>query len=236
MPRPPRITRQLVLDAAMRLVEEEGLDALTMRCLGDRLGTDPAMVYRHFSGKEELLEALADAVFVEHTESSTATSRNAASPGARSSGDWQDALRQMAHGIRAALLAHPALIGLAVRRPPRGEATYRGIDAGLGVLLSAGLSKQDAALGYQAVLFYALGFAVLEAPFAASPDGGLEQHAQTQQALADLSSQEYPSITATVDHLYGPDLHTQFDYGVRLLIAGLATKAPALGAPSRPQP
>ena len=225
MPRPQRITRELVLDAAMRLVHEEGLDALTMRKLGDRLGTDPAMVYRLFAGKDELLEALADAVFAsagreDHSNPSPAA---AADP----TDDWQEVLRQMAHGIRAALLTQPTLIGVAVMRPPRGEATFRGIDVGLGVLLSAGLSEEDAAYGYQAVLFYALGFAVLEAPFAAAPDGGAEQQARTHQALAVLPAEQYPSIAATVRHLYGPDLEIQFDYGLRLLITGLAAKVPS---------
>jgi len=229
MPRSQRITRELVLDTAMRLVETEGLDALTMRKLGDHLGTDPAMVYRLFKGKDELLEALADAVFAsaDRDDRSGASPAPKAVPAAPRAGEWQEVLRQMADGIRAALLTQPTLIGVAVRRPPRGEATFHGIDAGLGVLLSAGLSPKDAAYGYQAVLFYALGFAVLEAPFAAEPDGGAAQQARTHQALAELPAERYPSIAATIDHLYGPDLQGQFDYGLRLLIDGLAAEVPA---------
>ena len=234
MPRPQRITRELVLDAAMRLVEEEGLDALTMRKLGDRLGTDPAMVYRRFKDKDELLEALADEVFAsagrgdggDGGDGGSWSDTRAAAPAAPQPADWQEGLRQMAHGVRAGLLAHPTLMGVAVRRPPRGEATFRGINAGLGVLLAAGLSEEDAAYGYQAVLFYALGFAVLEAPFAAAPDGGVAQQAQTHRALAQLPAEQYPSVAATIDHLYGPDLEGQFDYGLRLLITGLTAKVP----------
>lgn len=229
MPRPQRITRELVLDVAMRVVEKEGLDALTMRKLGDYLGTDPAMVYRLFKGKDELLEALADAVFASAGPDNRISTSPApqAAPRKPQAGDWQDVLREMAHGIRAALLTQPTLIGVAVRRPPRGEATFHGIDAGLCVLLSAGLSPKDAAYGYQAVLFYALGFAVLEAPFAAEPDGGAAQQARTHHALAELPAEQYPSVAATIDHMYGPDLQDQFDYGLRLLIAGLAVKVPS---------
>lgn len=201
----------------MGLVEEEGVDALTMRRLGERVGADPAMVYRMFRNKDELLEALADEVFSSASLERVAPASSPPYP----EGDWRAAVHRLAHGVRAALLAHPALIGLAVRRPPRGEATYRGIDAGLGVLLSAGLSPRDAALGYQAVLFYTLGFAVLEAPFAAAADGGAAQQAATQRSLSALSSEDYPHIAATVEDLYGPDLTAQFDHGLRLLIAGL---------------
>ncbi len=220
MPRQRRVTLDVVLDAALELVDEEGLDALTMRRLGGRVGTDPAMVYRLFSSKEGLLEALVDRVF-------RAPNPDDGRPRRGSTDDptdlpWQEVTRQMAHGIRAALAAHPELIDAAVRRPPRGEVTFRGIDGGLAVLLAAGLSAEDAALGYQALLFYALGFAVLEAPFAGAPDRGHGQQAETHDALAKLSPAEYPHVAATIDHLYGPDLTGQFDYGLRLLIDGLA--------------
>ena len=217
MPRPQRVTRELVLSAAMELVEEEGVDALTMRRLGERVGADPAMVYRMFRGKNELLESMADAVF-------SSVGGELAAPLPRPDypeDDWRAAVHQLAHRVRAALLAHPALIGLAVRRPPKGEATYRGMDAGLGLLMSAGLPPREAALGYQAVLFYTLGFAALEAPFAATPDGGAAQQAETHRSLAELPREQFPHIAATAEHLYGPDLTAQFDHGLRLMIAGL---------------
>jgi TetR/AcrR family tetracycline transcriptional repressor len=221
MPRPQRVTREMVLDAAMQLVQEEGVQALTMRRLGDRLSTDPAMIYRLFRNKSDLLEALADSVFTRPGDTTT-PGGDASAVGAPT--DWQRALHQMAHGIRAALLSHPNLIGVAVRRPPRGEATYRGIDTALGVLLTAGLTPKDAAQAYQAVLFYALGFAVLEQPFASSPDGGVAQQGDTHRVLAALPAQAYPNIAAAIDHLYGPDLEAQFDYGLQLLIAGIADR------------
>ncbi len=221
MARPQRITRELLLEAAMQLVDTEGLDGLTMRRLGERVGADAAMVYRAFANKDELLEALADRVF------SHARGRGAAE-GPQEPDDGAEPLehlRQAAHGIRAALLAHPALIGVAVRRPPRQEATFRGMDAGLSLLLSSGLTPRDAARGYQAVLFYALGFAVLEAPFSGAADRGAEQQRQTQRALAALPAEDYPHVAATAEHLYTPDLDGQFDYGLRLLLDGLRSRA-----------
>ncbi len=233
MPRPVRVTRERLLEAALELVDEEGLEALTMRRLGHRAGVDPAMVYRLFDSKEDLLEALADAVFA---GASRPPQREHLAHPARpqKAGDWQTSLHDVGHGIRSALLAHPALIGLAVRRPPRGEVTYRGIDAGLGLLLSAGFSEADAAWGYQAVLFYALGFAALEAPFAAAPDGGVAQQASTREALAALPPDRYPHVAATLPHLYGADLTAQFDYGLRTMIAGLASRTdPTNESPAR---
>jgi hypothetical protein len=105
-----------------------------------------------------------------------------------------------------------------------------GIDAGLGLLLTAGLDAESAAKGYQAVLFYTLGFAALEAPFAAAPDGGVQDQADTHAVLAALPAEEYPNIAAAIVHLYGPDLTSQFDHGLRLLLAGLQEKSRTAGA------
>jgi TetR/AcrR family tetracycline transcriptional repressor len=218
VPRPQRITRDLLLDAAMQIVDAEGLEALTMRRLGHAVGAVPAMAYRFFADKSQLVEALADRLFAQARDQGSGAELPTA--GAR----WPtelERLRLVAHGIRRALLAHPALAAAAVRRPPRQEATLRGVDAGLGLLLSAGLGPEDAAKGYQAVLFYTLGFAAIEAPFAAAADRGVQDQADTHAVLARLPPSDYPHIAATVDHLYGPDLTAQFDHGLRLLLAGL---------------
>jgi AcrR family transcriptional regulator len=216
MPRRARVTRDTVLRAALRVVDAEGLDALTMRRLGDEMGADAAMVYRVFPGKDELLEALADLVFGEAPERGP---RRAGEGGAV---DGFERLRQAAHGVRLALLAHPALIGVAVRRPPRQPATFRGMDAGVGLLLAEGLEPPEAARSYQAVLFYTLGFAVLEAPFAAADDGGRADQAATQAAIAALPAEEYPNLAVTSRCLYEPDLTAQFDHGLRRLLEGVA--------------
>jgi AcrR family transcriptional regulator len=227
MPRPQRITRELLLDAAMQILDTEGLDALTMRRLGREVGAAAAMVYRFFADKEQLVEALADRVFGQGRKGSRSPD---AAPHVAVVPEWADQLHAAAHGIRRALLAHPALVPAAVRRPPRQEATLHGIDAGLGLLLAGGLDPESAAKGYQAVLFYTLGFAALEAPFAATPDGGVQDQADTHAVLAALPAEDYPHIAACLAHLYGPDLNAQFDHGLRLLITGLEAHARTVGA------
>jgi TetR/AcrR family tetracycline transcriptional repressor len=219
MPRPARVTREATLRAALRVVDREGLAALTMRRLGEELGADAAMIYRIFPGKDDLLEALADQVFGEAPE------RGAATVGTSAPADWYESLRLSAHGIRQALLAHPALIEIAVRRPPRQAGTFRGMDAGVGLLRGAGLSRREAAHDYQAVLFYALGFAVLEAPFAAAVDGGRADQEATQRAIKALPPHDYPHLAAASSFLYDADLTTQFDHGLRLLLDGVARHA-----------
>ncbi|MGY1985688.1 TetR/AcrR family transcriptional regulator [Blastococcus sp. SYSU DS0669] len=223
MPRSQRITRDGLLEAAMQIVDAEGLDRLTMRRLGQAVGAVPAMVYRFFADKSELVEALADRLFAQARDGRLGPEPP---PGAPCRPAELERLRLAAHRTRRALLAHPALVAAAVRRPPPQEATLHGFDAGLGLLLTAGLDPAAAAKGYQAVLFYTLGFAALEAPFAASPDGGVQDQADTHSVLARLPADHYPHIAATVDHLYGADLTAQFDHGLRLLLGGLRAQLP----------
>ncbi len=223
MPRPQRITRERLLDAATQIADTEGLDGLTMRRLGQAVGAAPAMVYRFSADTSELVVALADRLFA---QARVDPSSAGPAPAPLCPPELEQ-LRQVAHGIRRALLAHPALVAGAVRRPPRQEATLHGMDAGLGLLLRAGLEPEAAAKGYQAVLFYTLGSAAIEAPFAAAADGGAQDQADTHAVLARLPAPDYPHIAATVDHLYGPDLTAQFDHGLRLLLAGLRMQLPA---------
>jgi AcrR family transcriptional regulator len=223
VPRPRRITREVLLEAAMQILDAEGLEALTLRRLSREVDAAAAMVYRFFADKDELVEALADRVFAQGGLTPAGSPPHAVGAG------WADQLRLVAHGIRSALLAHPTLVPAAVRRPPRQEATLRGIDAGLGLLLTAGLDPESAARGYQAVLFYTLGHAALEVPFAAAPDGGAKDQAETHAVLAALPAENHPHIAATIDHLYGPDLTAQFDHGLGLLISGLQAQCRTVG-------
>src|SRR5262245_15059712 len=93
------LNRETVVRAALALVDAEGLDALSMRKLAERLDVEAMSLYNHVRDKADLLDALQDAMM--------------AGLGARArGGDWRALLERMATEIRAALLAHPALIPL----------------------------------------------------------------------------------------------------------------------------
>jgi hypothetical protein len=71
-----------------------------------------------------------------------------------------------------------------------------------------------------------LGLAAIEAPFAATRDGGVQDQADTHVVLTRLPADDHPNIAATPPHLYGPDLTVQFDHGLRLLLVGLRAQLP----------
>jgi TetR/AcrR family tetracycline transcriptional repressor len=226
--RAPRnsLTDQRILHDALALVDELGLNGLTTRALGHRLGVDSTAVYRHFRDKDELLTALADHIM-----------GGAGQPPASTDGDGslRGQLRSACLCLRRALLAHPAMTAIVVRRPPRGTTTWAVTEHALGLLRQAGLSDQNAARAYQALLFYTLSHAMLEAPYAAlDPEQAAAELAASRLRYASLPASRYPNTAAAAPHLYGP-LEEQFTYGLDRLLDGLglaATDRPATTTPT----
>jgi AcrR family transcriptional regulator len=120
-----------VLTAALDLARG-GLDAVSMRALGARLGADPTAVYWYFRTKDELLEAMADAVV-------------AGDQPAPQTGQPAEDLAAAFGNFRASLLAHPALAPVVARRPPTSQATRERADRVLALLAPAGLDPATAA-------------------------------------------------------------------------------------------
>ena len=99
-----KITREVVLAAALELIDAGGADALTMRRLARALGRDPMILYRHAPNKAALLDGVAETVLAQLTV-------DAADP------DWAAQLRAVARHYRALALAHPRVVPLLVTRP-----------------------------------------------------------------------------------------------------------------------
>src|SRR5579872_4152407 len=121
-----------VVQAALALLDEVGLDELTMRRLAERLGVKAASLYRHVRNKEELLALLGDEISAEI-------------PLPRGSGPWQDQLTEMAWNVRRGLLAHRDAARVLASTPPAGPERMRHIEAVLRILKTAGLSDRQAA-------------------------------------------------------------------------------------------
>ena len=212
--RAPRgsLSREKVLAAALELARG-GLDAVSMRALGARLGADPTAVYRYFRTKDELLDAMADAV-VAGDRPVPQTGRPA------------EDLAAAFENFRRSLLAHPALVPVVARRPPAGQATQEGADRVLALLAGAGLDAATAAAAYQALLFYTLGHALLEAPYALmGPDATGQERQQVRDQLA-ASSPGHGHLAAAAPRLY-TDMDRQFRYGLDLMLTGLGLRKSA---------
>src|SRR4051812_32385650 len=100
------LTRERVCAEALALVDEEGLEALSMRRLGARLGVEAMSLYRHVRDKADLLDALHAAVL-------------GGLQAELHKGDWRELLNNLARALRKALLSHPHVVPLFATRPVR---------------------------------------------------------------------------------------------------------------------
>jgi AcrR family transcriptional regulator len=205
----PRLTRERVLETAVARADAGGLEALSMRKLGQELGVEAMALYHHFANKDALVDAMVDVVFSEIDVPE-------AGP------DWRAAMRRRAISVRDALLRHRWAIGLMESRRTPGPANLRHHDAVIGSLRSGGFDIAMAAHAYSLLDSYIYGFALtkMNLPFQASEEVG--EVAQTM--LEPFPAGEYPHLLEILtDHVMKPgyDYGDEFEYGLDLILDGL---------------
>jgi AcrR family transcriptional regulator len=202
------LSRESVLNAALVLADEGGLDSLTMHAIGRRLGVQAMSLYRHVENKEDLLDGLIDLV-VSEVEMP------------RGSADWRAAMRQRAISARRVFARHPWAIGLVEsQRHPRAV-TLRHHEWVLGVLLEAGFSVTMAGHAYSLLDSYIYGFALQEASLTY---GTPEEHAAVGQAtLQQVPPDEYPHLARVAREFIeaGTEYGAGFEFGLELILDGI---------------
>lgn len=143
------LSRERVCGEALALVDEEGLEALSMRRLGARLGVEAMSLYRHVRDKADLLDALHAAVL---------GGLSAESHG----GDWRELLFGLARALRKALLLHPNVVPLFATRPVRAPEALAAIADVLLALANAGFSPRDSEKTIIAVGVFTIGCVLAE--------------------------------------------------------------------------
>lgn len=207
--RRPPLSRAEVLRAAVRLADEGGIAELTMRNLADRLGVKAMSLYHHVANKDELLDAIVDAVFSE-IEVVAVTA------------PWRTAMRRRAVSVRQTLLRHAWALGMMESRTNPGPATLERHDAVLGCLRRAGFSVALAAHAFSVLDSYIYGFVLqeLNLPFQ-NPD---DLEAVAGSILRNLPADTYPHLTEMMMELVlkpGYSYADEFMFGLELILDGL---------------
>jgi TetR/AcrR family tetracycline transcriptional repressor len=140
------LTRDELLDAALGIVDSEGLAALTMRRLAAAVGVEAMSLYYHVPHKEALLDGVVERMRSEMRLPETAPD------------DWADALEAVFVEYRRVLAAHPNMLPLAARRTDRAGAS------GLLYLIDQGVAPDDAVELYQSLVAFTVGYSVLSSP------------------------------------------------------------------------
>jgi AcrR family transcriptional regulator len=204
-----RLNRGRVLEAAIALADTDGIESLTMRKLGEKLGIEAMSLYNHVASKGDLLDGMIDGVFGEIDLPDGGTG-------------WRTAMYRRAFSARAALSRHPWAIGLMESRATPGAATLRHHDAVIGTLREAGFSVRLTAHAVSALDSYVYGFALQERNLPLSPPEDMAEVAQA--IMARFASGEYPHLTElAVEHvmLPGYDYGEEFGFGLGLILDGL---------------
>jgi AcrR family transcriptional regulator len=203
------LSREAVLDAAVQLADEDGLDAVTMRRLARALGSEAMSIYYHVPGKDDLLVAMADRV-VDEMEP------------ARPSPDWRASVTAAMVSRRTVLQRHPWAADLLMSAARLTPARTRQMEALLATLQAAGFEGDLADHAYHAIDITVWGFALWEARFDAALRHAPPDIAET--TLAGVSATEWPATRAHLEfHLRPADGHRvpTFDLVLGLLLDGL---------------
>jgi len=201
-----------VVRAALALLDEVGLDELTMRRLAGRLGVKAASLYRHVRNKDELLALLGDEISSEI-------------PFARTTGSWRDQLTEMAWNVRRGLLAHRDAARVLAHTPPVGPRRLKHVEAVLKAVRASGLNDRDAARAAYHLNNFVNEFAADEARFAAFAGGpGPSRRkilAEARKQFKALPEHEYPTLVALADHLTEDAQDELFQFGIDMCLRGV---------------
>lgn len=208
------LTRERILHAALDLVDREGLDAISMRRVGDELGVEAMSLYNHVANKAAILDGIFEAVLAEMPPVPTTTTR----AGTKANDSWQDTMRERGHALRAVLRAHPNCLPLFATRPAVTSASIAHLEAALGVLRAAGFSAADALRAFQVLLAFVVGHAIATYAPIASDD--------SRPDYAQLSETEFPRVREMARLLPDRDLEEEFVFGLEALLAGIEARRP----------
>ncbi|MCU1405343.1 MAG: hypothetical protein JWQ43_1646 [Glaciihabitans sp.] len=197
--------------AAAEHVARDGYDALTMRAVATKMGASPMALYRYFSTKDELIDAMLDRVLRRITL-------------AEASDDWLADLTAFAKAHRAVLADHPwAIVPLFTHSNPGINGTIIG-EAAFDILARGGITGADSVAAFSGILGLNYGWFAFSAARDATRDAG-EPEERLTAALAALPAERFPRTLAVADELghYGSDAHYAVALGA--LLSGVGALA-----------
>jgi AcrR family transcriptional regulator len=206
-PKPARqaLTLDLILETGLRVIDAEGIDALSIRRLGDELQYSPMLIYRHVRDKDDLLDQIVTLAL------------GSLPPPPDPEAGWDERLISAVTELHNGLKAHPGVTEIIMRRPPPLPAFDRFRETMLQALHDGGFSAPDAVDALTAIVCYLLGYA-----HAARARGRTDTPEEAER-LRHLSPQQFPRLVEFADVYAGHLTEHAFEHGVRRLLAGLTT-------------
>ena len=219
-----RLSRERIIDAAIHMIDAEGVNAVTMRRLGGSLGVEAMALYRYVNGREDLLEGVVDRL----------VSTLQIDPGRRMepADGWQAFLQWMAHNVRRMALDHPKAFPLIATRHPAAPwlrpplRSLRVVEEFLDGLISRGFTEPQAVRAYRVFTSFLVGNLLLESAMRGAefsdPAVPLDEgDADLPTGDADLDLDRFPTVARLAGQLKKNDADAEFEQALEHLLERL---------------
>ncbi|NYH41835.1 AcrR family transcriptional regulator [Micromonospora jinlongensis] len=214
---PPRapLSQELIVTTALRVLDSEGLDALSMRRVAQELQTGPASLYAHVANKDELLDLLYDRVLAEVEIPEPDPER------------WAEQVKEMLRSLRRVFRSHRDLARVSLSRIPLGSNGVVGMERTMALMRAGGLPDDIAAYAGDLVT----SFVTTETLDDAFPGDGVDTGAvqayvaQIHGYLTSLPPDRFPNLTQMAGPITSLDSERRFELGMEIILRGLSTYA-----------
>lgn len=210
------LSRGAIVDAALAVLREGGMDAVSMRRVASELGTGPGSLYAHVANKDELLELLYDAIIGEVPLPDPDPAR------------WREQVTRLWIDSRDALARGGDIARFTLGRVPIGPNALRIAESVMTLLRLGGVPDQAVAWAVDVVGMYVTASAVEDAVTAELSRAGRdpqEYYDKIHRYFAGLPADRFPTIAALVPQMMSGDGDERFRFGLELMIGGLAAQA-----------
>ena len=198
------LSRERILRAALELIDTEGLEAVSMRRVGQALQVEAMSLYRHVQDKAALLDGVFELILEPLAQPPAATS-------------WALALKAYALAFREALQAHPHAMPLFASRPAFTPTSLAHVEGAMALLRRAGFSPPVSLQALNILVAFVVGHALYSRPLAADS-------ANPDYPALDATS--FPHLREVAPHMETNDLEAEFALGLELLVDGLRARIP----------
>lgn len=208
---------EVIVDAGLRVLQREGLDAVTMRRVATELDTGAASLYVYVDNRDALVMAMLDRV-VGTIELPRVDGRR-----------WRRQLDDLLRGMLAAFEAHPGMARVAVANIPTGENALRASETLLSLLMAGGIHEQAAAWATDLLALVVTATAVEGEIYASRAEGATEEEfiAQLRAMFASLPADRYPHVSALAGPLTTGSGDVRFDFALEVIVDGLLAWRPS---------
>jgi AcrR family transcriptional regulator len=211
------LSEDAIVDAALAILQSDGLEAVTMRRVAAALDTGAASLYVYVSGREGLLQAMLDRV-------TAAIELEAPDPSR-----WRAQLHSLLERMHQALVTHPGIAALTLEDPPTTEVVLRLTENLLGILLAGGLDPQDAVWACDIFVLLVTAVAseddVRRARGRSDDDHRREQVDEIYKTFAGLPPDRFPLISAYAAQMVAGDHDERFRFAIDVVVDGVLARA-----------